>query len=168
MCANFGDPRSRDHESRHKKKIKNRQNLARKVNNSLIIPKALDGQIWILGSMWVFMNALWKPSLGAPGPWPKCYGAKMGKKLTSLNRSISVITDIDEKWFVVFEHTINHLSFVYLKLILFFLLCIFFLPFFFFLPLSTFKLLSTLYSKFERLEISERTSVRLKSGVPGW
>ena len=33
----------------------------------------------------------------------------MGKKLTSLNRYISVIADIDEKWFIVFERTVNHL-----------------------------------------------------------
>ena len=39
----------------------------------------------------------------------------MGKKLTNLNRYISTITDIDEKWFVVFEHTINHLSFRYVR-----------------------------------------------------
>ena len=44
------------------------------------------------------------------------YRPKMGKKLTSLNRYISVITDIDEKWFVIFEHTINHLSFGYIHL----------------------------------------------------
>ena len=63
--------------------------------------------------MWVLMNALRKPSLGAPGHGPKFYRPKMGNKLTNLNRYISVITDIGEKWFVVFEHTINHLSFGY-------------------------------------------------------
>ena len=40
----------------------------------------------------------------------------MGKKLTSLNRYISVITDIDDKWLAVIEHTINHLSFGYVRL----------------------------------------------------
>ena len=40
----------------------------------------------------------------------------MGKKLTSWNRIISMITDIDEKRSVVFEHTINHLSFGYVRL----------------------------------------------------
>ena len=35
----------------------------------------------------------------------------MFKKLTSLNQCISEITDIDEKWLVIFEYTINHLSF---------------------------------------------------------
>ena len=35
----------------------------------------------------------------------------MGKKLTNLDRYISVITDIDEKWLVIFLHAINHLSF---------------------------------------------------------
>ena len=40
----------------------------------------------------------------------------MGKKLTSLNRHISIITDFDEKWFVIFEHIINHLFFGYARL----------------------------------------------------
>ena len=40
----------------------------------------------------------------------------MGKKLTSWNRIISMITNIDEKRSVVFEHTINHLSFGYVRL----------------------------------------------------
>ena len=40
----------------------------------------------------------------------------MGKKLMILNQYISVITNIDEKWFVIFEHTINHLSFGYIGL----------------------------------------------------
>ena len=34
----------------------------------------------------------------------------------NLNRYISVITDIEENWFVVFEHTINRLSFGYVCL----------------------------------------------------
>ena len=40
----------------------------------------------------------------------------MGKKLMNLNRYISVITNIDEKWFVIFAHTINHLPFGYVRL----------------------------------------------------
>ena len=40
----------------------------------------------------------------------------MGQKLASLNQNISVITDIDEKWFVIFEHTINYFSFGYVRL----------------------------------------------------
>ena len=35
----------------------------------------------------------------------------MGKKLMNLNRFILVITDIDEKWSVIFEYTINQLFF---------------------------------------------------------
>ena len=62
-----------------------------------------------------------------------------------------VITDIDEKWFVIFELTINRL---------FFRLCLFpqleyyfscFRSLLFLLLLSTFKPLNVLYSKFERL-----------------
>ena len=48
--------------------------------------------------------------------------------------------------------------------ILFFLFYFFFL---FLLMLFTFKLLYALYSKFERLKISGRTSVRVKSGLLG-
>ena len=33
-----------------------------------------------------------------------------------LNRYISVITDIDEKWFVVFERSINCLAFGYVRI----------------------------------------------------
>ena len=40
----------------------------------------------------------------------------MGTKLTNLNRYISVITNIDEKWFVVFEHNTNHFDFGYVRL----------------------------------------------------
>ena len=47
---------------------------------------------------------------------PNVHRPKMGKKLTNLNRYISVITDIDKKWFVIFEHTINHLSLGYVRL----------------------------------------------------
>ena len=53
---------------------------------------------------------------GAPGHVTKMRQAENGQKVTSLNRYILVITDIDEKWFVVFEHTINHLSFGYVRL----------------------------------------------------
>ena len=40
-------------------------------------------------------------------------GQKWEKKLTSFNRFISVITNIYQKWFVMFEHTINRLFFGY-------------------------------------------------------
>ena len=43
-------------------------------------------------------------------------GRKWAKKLTNLNRYISVTTDIDEKRFVIFERTINHFSFGYVRL----------------------------------------------------
>ena len=63
--------------------------------------------------MRVLINALCKPSLGSPSHVTKILPAENGQKLTSLNRYISVITDVDEKWFVIFEHTINHFSFDY-------------------------------------------------------
>ena len=61
----------------------------------------------------------------------------MGKKLTNLNRYISVATDIDEKWFVVFDHTINHLSFGYGRLPQFEYYFSSFAPFFTFFLLSS-------------------------------
>ena len=91
------------------------------------------------------------------------------------NQYIMVITGIDKKRFVVFERTINRLSFgcVCLPQLENYFSCFasFFLLFFsylFFLSLSAFKPLNTLYSKFEQLKISGRTSVQLKSGVQGW
>ena len=41
----------------------------------------------------------------------KFTGQKSTKKFTNLNRYISVSTDIDEKSFVIFERTLNHLFF---------------------------------------------------------
>ena len=78
----------------------------------------------------------------------------MGKTLTKLNQYISAITDVDEKWFVVFEHTINQPSFGYVRLPqlenYFSCFASFFLLFFSFflilLVLSTFKPLNALSS----------------------
>ena len=39
----------------------------------------------------------------------------MGKKLTDLNQYVSIITNTDQKWFVMFEHTLNYLSFGYVR-----------------------------------------------------
>ena len=67
--------------------------------------------------MRVLINALRKPSLETPGHVTKNLQTENGRKVAILNRYISVITDIDEKWFVVFEqHTINHFSFGYVRL----------------------------------------------------
>ena len=66
--------------------------------------------------MWVLTNASCKPSLGAPRHVSKFYRPKMGKNWTILNRYISVITNIDEKWLVIFQHTINCLSLGYVRL----------------------------------------------------
>ena len=73
-------------------------------------------------------------------------------------------TDIDEKRFVIFEHTIKHLflvMFIYPDFNDMFLVLLLFLP-----ELFTFKPLNAQYSNFERLWKSGRTSVRLKSGKP--
>ena len=73
---------------------------------------------------------------------------------------------------MVFQHIIIYLSFVmfvypYLNTI-FLVLHLFSYFFIFLLLLSTFKPPNALYSKFERLKISEKTFVPRKSGVPGW
>ena len=84
------------------------------------------------------MKALRKPSLGASGLVTGILLDGMGKKLTNLNRYMSVSTlsnDIVEKWLVIFEHTINHflsVRFIYPNLDTIFLFVIFFLTFYFF------------------------------------
>ena len=105
--------------------------------------------------MWVLINGLCKPSLETPGHVTKITKRpKMDRKGTILNRYIWVITEIDRKGFVIFEYTINRLSFGYFHLPQ---LEYYFSSFFFFLlflRLSTFTPLNALYSKFERLKIS--------------
>ena len=69
--------------------------------------------------MWVLINSLCKPSLGAPDLMTKILQAKNGQKVDNFEPMyiyISVITDIDEKWFVIFEHTINCLFVSYVRL----------------------------------------------------
>ena len=119
-------------------------------------------------------NQVWeRPVTGS-----KFYRPKMGKKLTSLNRYISVITDIDEKYVVVFEHNINHLSFGYVGLsqlenyfscFAFFLLTFFF--FFSYFSVAVYfysKPLNALYSKFERLKILGLLCDRNRGCQFGW
>ena len=36
-------------------------------------------------------------------------GQKLENRWTNLNRYISISTDIDKNWFVIFEHTMNYL-----------------------------------------------------------
>ena len=100
----------------------------------------------------------------------------MGRKWTILNRYISVITDIDEKWFVIFEHTINCFSFGYVRLpqleyyfsSFFFLFSYFFFLFYYSSPAIYFEAAKRTVFKVWRLKISGGTSARLKLGVPGW
>ena len=71
----------------------------------------------------------------------------------------------------VFEHIIDCLSFGYVRLpqpeYYFSSFFFFFLTFFFLLRFSAFNPLNALYSKFERLKISGKTSAGIKLGVPG-
>ena len=62
------------------------------------------------------MNALCKLSLGARGHGTKMLQAEIEQRVDEFNQYISLITDRDEKWFVIFEHIIDHLSFGYVRL----------------------------------------------------
>ena len=61
--------------------------------------------------MRVIMNSSRKPTLGALGHVTKMLQAENSRKLTILNRYISVTTDFEGKLLVAFEHTINRFSF---------------------------------------------------------
>ena len=81
---------------------------------------------------WCFMQTEFG---GLQVTWPRFYRPKMGRKLTILNRYILVIADIDQKWFAIFEHTINHsIGYVRLPQLNSYFCCFasFFLLFFFF------------------------------------
>ena len=81
MSANFRNPSSRDRELKHQKNIKKLQFLARKVINLLITQKPLDVQNWNLDTVWMLINALRKPSLGAPGLASTSLHAENGQKV---------------------------------------------------------------------------------------
>ena len=70
-----------------------------------------------------------------------------------------------------FRHTSNRLSFGYVRLPqpeYYFSSFSSYFFFFFSSPAIYFNPLNALYSKFERLKITGRTSAEMKSGVPGW
>ena len=57
------------------------------------------------------MNALFKPSLGAPGHVIKILHAENGQKVDKFEPIYLGNYDIDEKCLVIFLRAINHLSF---------------------------------------------------------
>ena len=134
-----------------------------KVKNYLTCRAEIEIQC---GCKWmIYANRVWK----CPVTWPKCFRPKMGRKWTILSRYASVNTDIDGKWVVNFEHTINQFfGYVRLPQPKYYFSSLLFFSFFILLRLSFSKPLNALYLKLERLVISGRTSVELKSGVPGW
>ena len=69
--------------------------------NLLIIQNPLDVKNRNFDTAWVLMKVLCVPSLGASGHVTAILEAENRKKWTNLNRHISVITNIDEKRFVV-------------------------------------------------------------------
>ena len=108
-------------------------------------------------------------SLGAPGHVTKLL---QDKKLTNLNQYILVITDIDEKCFVVFEHTINHLSFGYVRLfqLEYYFSCFgffFLLLFFFFCRYLLLNHLTHCIQSLSNWRYQEGL-LQQKSRVPGW
>ena len=152
------------------KNLKKRRFWAWKFSNLLITQKPLDVQSWNLNTIWVLINALCKPSLGAPGHVTKILLATSGQKVDKFDPIyLDLITDIDEKWFAIFELTINHLSLGYVRLPqLEYNFSCFASFFFFFCRYLLLNRLNALYSKFDQLKISGRTFVQQKSGVPGW
>ena len=62
------------------------------------------------------MLALMQTKFGTPGHVTKILRPIMGKNWTNLNRYVLIITDIDKKWFLIFEHTNNHVCFGYVRL----------------------------------------------------
>ena len=135
MCANFGDSRSRDCEMRHKKHKKTAI-FSLKIYYFAYNSKTIKFAKLKFGHNVDAYKCFTQTEFGDPGLVNKIYRPKMGKKLTNLNRYISVITDIDEKGFAVFEHFINLLSFGYFCLSQFenyFFVLFLFSYFFFFL-----------------------------------
>ena len=59
-----------------------------------------------------------------------CDRGFIGRKWMILNQYILVNTDFDGKWFVIFEHTINCLSFSYVPFTLTKIILLFFFFFF--------------------------------------
>ena len=90
--------------------------LAWKSIYSLITQKPLDVQSWNFCAMWVLINALCKPSLGVPGQLTKILLAENGQKVNEFEPIHLRNYRYWKKWFVIFEHTINHLSFDYARL----------------------------------------------------
>ena len=139
--------------------------FAWKFINSHITQKPIGLHNWNLYTFWVIINGLCKPTLGAPGHMTKMLQAKNGQKVDDFEpiylgkyrfwwKTMCFLSTLSTAFLLV--------MFVYPNLnTFFFLLLLFFL-----FRLSTFKLVNALYSKFERLKISGRTSAVMKSGVP--
>ena len=125
---------------------------------------------WNLATIRVLINDLYKRSLEALGHISKILQSKNGQKVDKLEPIYLGNYRYWRNRFVIFEHTINRISFGHDCLPLlenYFFVSFLFGSFFLFLPrLSTFILLNALYSKFERLKISGRIFVRPKLGVP--
>ena len=95
--------------------------------------------------------------------------AESGQFWTNISRYLLILMK-NGSWFLSALSTAFLLvMFVYSNLnTIFFLFSYFFFFFILLLQLSTFKPLNALYSKFEWLKISGRTSTGLKLGMPGW
>ena len=100
--------------------------------------------------MLVSLNALCKPSLGAPSYVTKILQAENGQKVDKVEqiclRNYRYWWKMVRDFWIHYQQTLLWLSSFTPTWKLFFLFCSFFL---FLLPLSTFKRLNALYSKFE-------------------
>ena len=68
MCANFGDPRSRDRELRRKKNNKKCDFWFQNLLIRLLLKKHFACTAKLVHNVGDFtVNGLWNPSLGAPG-----------------------------------------------------------------------------------------------------
>ena len=171
MCASFGDSIGHVivnwHRKEHKKCDFWLESLLIPYNSKITWRAKLK-----FVSNLVLINGLCKPSLKASGHVTKMLPAKHGQKVddfepTHLGKYRFWWKMIYAFWahsqppfFLVCSFTPTWLLFFFFS---------FFLLFFLFLfQLSTFKPLNALCLKFERLEISRRTSAGMKLGVSSW
>ena len=66
--------------------------------------------------MWVLINGWCKPILGVPGHETKILQVKNGQKVDDFEPINPVKNNFEQKRIVIFEHTINHISFGYVCL----------------------------------------------------
>ena len=139
-----------------------------------ITQKLLNVQSWNLDTMPMLINALCKPSLGAPGDVINTLQAKNGQIVDNFESIYFSKYQFCRKIVCNYWAHYQPPFFDYARLpqLEYYFSCFasFFLLFLFSSAAiySTFKPLKVLYSEFEQLKITGRILMRLKSGVPDW